>query len=83
MDRNEAPRWAQLLTDDDEWVVRTALANAAADLNRVAEQVKEDAPETVSAGPAMRVFRESAERYERALKRIEMADVAEELVVRG
>lgn len=72
-------KWTELLTDDDEWVVRTALANCAADLRRVADETQETTPATVSAGPAARALREAAERYERTLKRIELADVAEEL----
>lgn len=64
-----APEWARHLTDDDEWIVRTALANVAADLERVAD---------VAADPAIgttgRAIRESAERYRATLSRIELAD---------
>lgn len=61
-----APLWARHLTDDDEWPVRTALGNVAADLRRVADS--EDTH------PAMRAaLHESAATYEATLRRIEQA----------
>lgn len=34
--------WARCLTDDDEWVVRTALANVASDLDRALAAIPPD-----------------------------------------
>jgi vacuolar-type H+-ATPase subunit E/Vma4 len=59
------PGWTRNLTDDDEWVVRTALANVASDLERVADTADRTA---MSAALA-----ESAQRYRNTLERIEEA----------
>jgi hypothetical protein len=61
------PVWASKLTDDDEWVVRTALGNVASDLERVADAAAE-------VGTTGAAIRESAQRYRDALARIEMAE---------
>lgn len=77
------PTWTLLLRDEDEWVVRTALANVASDLEKVAEEAvatMDATKPTVSAGPAVRALRESAARYRDVLARIEMGEVAEELI---
>jgi hypothetical protein len=71
-----SPAWTEHLTEDDEWVVRTALANIASDLERVADeaiQTYNAVRPTVSAGPAVRVLKDSAQRYRAALERIEQA----------
>lgn len=65
------PRWARLLTEDDEWVVRTALANVASDLEQAMAAIS--LPDT-KVGPAMHAteaLRESAARYRAVLDRIE------------
>jgi hypothetical protein len=72
MDR---PTWTLLLKDDDEWIVRTALANVASDLERVADENPLTANEQARAA-----LREGAARYRDVLSRIEMADVAEDLI---
>lgn len=68
MNTNHAS-WTRLLTDDDEWVVRTALANIASDLENLAARL--DGEET-SIDVACR---QSAQRYREVLARIELADV--------
>jgi hypothetical protein len=67
MTKITAPEWARHLTDDDEWVVRTALANVASDLDRVADV----ASTTGTTGDAIR---ESAQRYRETLARIDLTD---------
>lgn len=62
-----APDWARLLTVDDEWVVRTALACVASDLEKVATETG-NLKGTVVGGIA-----ESARRYRQTLERIERA----------
>jgi hypothetical protein len=65
------PAWARRLTDDDEWVVRTALANVRADLeNALAAMPPEER------GGARQAITESIARYRATLARIEEADVA-------
>jgi hypothetical protein len=61
------PEWAQLLTEDDEWTVRTALANVASDLESVADEAFTEQPTAATA------IRESAARYRAVLDRIERA----------
>lgn len=65
MTKNTAPEWARNLTEDDEWVVRTALANVAHDLLEVA-----GSEPTADGGVALT---EIAARYQRTLDRIESA----------
>lgn len=60
--------WARHLTDEDEWVVRTALANLASDLERVADA--EDT-NTINA----RALRQVAGTYRATLARIEEGSV--------
>lgn len=60
------PTWARNLTEDDEWVVRTALVNVAADLKAIAKS-----GDLTPGGAAVMI--ECAERYEQALERIEAA----------
>lgn len=60
-----SPRWARLLTDDDEWTVRTALANVASDLQSVADEVGE--------GQTRDALELSVARYRTVLDRIEHA----------
>jgi hypothetical protein len=72
MARAEAPNWARHLSDDDEWVVRTALANIARDLESVAEEA-DRAPSLESSGPVAELMRETAARYRATLARIEDA----------
>jgi hypothetical protein len=43
--------WARRLTDDDEWIVRTALSSIASDLEKVADEAKRANP----GGPIDRV----------------------------
>jgi hypothetical protein len=64
----DCAEWARHLTDDDEWVVRTALANIASDLERVA-----DAEDTNSV--SSRALREAAGKYRATLARIEQGSV--------
>jgi hypothetical protein len=63
--------WARYLTDDDEWVVRTALANVASDLERVAEHADTADTADTAIGAALS---ESAKRYRTTLARIELAE---------
>jgi len=68
------PEWAKHLTEDDEWVVRTALPTAASALERaIALNNRPDA----QVGPTMHAenaLMESAARYRETLGRIELAD---------
>jgi hypothetical protein len=68
----DCAEWARHLTDDDEWVVRTALANIASDLERVADAEDTD---TVSTTVSTRVLREAAGKYRATLARIEEGSV--------
>ena len=69
MTKINAPAWALHLTDDDEWIVHTALANVASDLERVADVAADP-----SIGTTGQAIRESAQRYRETLARIELAD---------
>lgn len=60
--------WTRLLTEDDEWTVRTALACIASDLERVADAAADPS------GTAGGSIRESAARYREVLARIEMTE---------
>lgn len=63
--------WTSLLTEGDEWVVRTALACIASDLDRIAD---DERAMTDDEAPLTSALRESAQRYRETLARIEMAD---------
>lgn len=62
------PEWCRLLTDDDEWVVRTALANVASDLDRALAAIPPD-----DRHPARGAISDSIRRYKDVLDRIESA----------
>jgi hypothetical protein len=62
----QAPGWARGLTDDDEWVVRTALANVASDLDRALSAIPPDDRQ-----PVRRAITDSIRRYKDTLERIE------------
>jgi acyl-CoA reductase-like NAD-dependent aldehyde dehydrogenase len=66
--RISTPEWARLLTDDDEWVVRTALANVASDLDRALAAIPPDDRQ-----PVRRAITDSIRRYKDVLDRIETA----------
>jgi len=58
------PSWAVHLTEDDEWTVRTALANVARDCEEAAKEA------TSAMAPALA---EAAAKYHDVLSRIEIA----------
>jgi hypothetical protein len=60
--------WTRNLTDDDEWVVRTALANVASDLDRALSAIPPD-----DRRPARGAISDSIRRYRDVLDRIEEA----------
>jgi hypothetical protein len=64
-----AADWTRHLTDDDEWVVRTALSNVASDLDRALSAIP---PNDRSA--ARRAISDSIGKYRDVLTRIEEAD---------
>lgn len=68
--RAEAPTWARHLTDDDEWVVRTALANVASDLDKALSAMPTDLR-----SPARKVITESRQRYLDVLDRLDFGPV--------
>jgi hypothetical protein len=61
--------WTRNLTDDDEWVVRTALANVADELETLTPKV--DTGEYPGLDVALR---QSAAKYRATLARINQAD---------
>jgi hypothetical protein len=70
-----APAWAQHLTDDDEWIVRTALANIASDLERAGDAREfQPHPSIDASSSSSNALHESAQRYRETLARIDRAD---------
>ena len=61
------PTWTRHLTEGDEWTVRTALANVADELEKVA------AWPDAGVGTTAEALRESARRYREVLDRIDRA----------
>jgi acyl-CoA reductase-like NAD-dependent aldehyde dehydrogenase len=65
---NVTPEWAKALTEADEWVVRTALANVASDLERALSTMPAE-----NRGSARAAISDSIRRYKDTLDRIEVA----------
>lgn len=61
-----AAEWTKRLTDEDEWVVRTALANVASDLDRALSSMP-----TELRSPAREAITDSRRRYLDVLDRLD------------